>query len=685
MMSGACCETTGAATLEEVRIAGVQAMTRIHVALAGQPNVGKSTIFNVLTGLNQHVGNWPGKTVEQKIGSYTHDDVTLDIVDLPGTYSLTANSPEELIAREYILTQHPDVVVAIVDAAILERSLYLVAELVQLGLPLVVGLNMIDVARQNGMQIDLVKLSETIGVPVIDLIAAKNIGVDRLVNATIQAAYDANLPIDLPALPIQLEQAHADVEHIIAAKLPEVYPLHWAALKVLEHDAALIDQLRNFLSPIELDAFDGVLLAYPAAPILIAGERYTWISRAVKTSVTRHITAAASLTARLDRVATHPVWGLGVLAGIVGLLFMLTYSIGQPLQAWLDVTIVHNLARVASTLLANAPAWLQSLVVNGVIGGVGLVMTFIPILVIFFAGMAVLEDVGYMSRAAYLMDGFMRAMGLHGKSFLPLFLGFGCNVPSVTGTRVIEAPKARLLTIVLLPLVPCTARLAVVAFMTPVFFGVGAPLVALGLIGLNLILLGAVGAVLSRTLLKGGHNAFIMELPLYHRPNGRTIGLLVWQRTIGFVKHAGTLILVMTIVIWALANIPTGNIETSILGSIGKALEPIGMQLGLSWKLVVALLASFIAKENSIATLGILYGTGDDSATLAATLGTVIAPAAALSFLVVQLLFIPCAATVAAIRQETRSWKWTLFTIAMLAVISVGVGLVVYQVVGHLL
>jgi ferrous iron transport protein B len=209
-------------------------------------------------------------------------------------------------------------------------------------------------------------------------------------------------------------------------------------------------------------------------------------------------------------------------------------------------------------------------------------------------------------------------------------------------------------------------------------------LVALGLVLLNLILLGVVGAVLSRTLLKGGRNAFIMELPLYHRPNGRTIGLLVWQRTLGFVRHAGTLILVMAIVIWALANLPTGSIETSLLGSIGKALEPIGAQLGLSWKLVVALLASFIAKENSIATLGILYGTGDDSANLAATLGTVIAPAAALSFLVVQLLFIPCAATVGAIRQETRSWKWTLFTITMLAVISVGAGLVVYQITSRL-
>lgn len=684
-MGGSCCEPIGVTTLEQVRVTSAAVSTRIHVALAGQPNVGKSTIFNLLTGLNQHVGNWPGKTVEQKIGSTTRADVTLDIVDLPGTYSLTANSPEEFIAREYLLTQHPDVIVAIVDAAILERSLYLIAELVQLGMPLVVGLNMIDVAQQNGIRIDLAKLSETIGVPVIELIASRNVGIDRLVVAAMDAASSASFPNDLPALPVQLEQAQADVERIIAAKLPKAYPLPWAALKVLEHDTALIDQLRGVLDPIEYEAFDRVLLAQPDAPIAIASERYAWISHAVKTAVTRRRTAAATLTARLDRVATHPVLGLGVLAGLLGVLFALTYSIGQPLQAWLDVTVVHNLARAATTLLASAPAWLQSFVVDGLIGGVGLVLTFVPILLIFFAGMAVLEDVGYMSRAAYLMDGFMRLMGLHGKSFLPLFLGFGCNVPSVAGTRVIEAPKARLLTIVLMPLVPCTARLAVVAFMTPVFFGVAAPFVALGLVLLNLLLLGVAGAVLSRTLLKGGHNAFIMELPLYHRPNGRTIGLLVWQRTLGFVRHAGSLILLMTILIWALANIPTGHIETSILGSIGKALEPFGAQLGLSWKLVVALLASFIAKENSIATLSILYGTGDNSANLAATLGRVMAPAAALSFLVVELLFIPCAATVGAIRQETRSWKWTWFTIAMLAAMSLGAGIVVYQIASRFL
>ncbi len=682
-MGGSCCETGGATSLDQIRPPEAADM-RLHVALAGQPNVGKSTIFNLLTGLNQHVGNWPGKTVEQKVGTATYDGITLDLVDLPGTYSLTANSPEELIAREYILTQRPDVIVAVVDAAILERSLYLVAELVQLGVPLVVGLNMLDVAARHGTHIDTAKLSEAIGAPVINLVAAKKIGIDQLVQSAIQAARSSTIPIDLPALPDQTEAARSEIERLIATELPDAYPLHWAALKLLEHDAALIDQLRKLLNPIEWAQLDRIWQANANAPIVIAGERYTWISRAVKAAVVRRPTATAMFTARIDRVATHPVLGLGVLAGILGLLFLLTYTIGAPLQEWLDVNIIHRLAQAASTLLANAPAWLQSFVINGVLGGVGTVLTFAPILIIFFAGLAALEDVGYMARAAYMMDGFMRLMGLHGKSFLPLFLGFGCNVPSVAGTRVIEAPQARLLTILIMPLVPCTARLAVVAFMTPVFFGAAAPLVALGLVLLSLAVLGIAGAVLNRTILKGERSAFIMEMPLYHRPNARTIGLLVWQRTIGFVKHAGSLILIMSLIIWASANIPTGHIETSLLGSIGKALEPIGAQLGLSWQLLVALLASFIAKENSIATLGILYGTGENTANLAMVLGKAMVPAAALSFLVVQVLFIPCVATVGAIRQETRSWRWTLFAVGLLAVVSFSAGMVVYQIASRI-
>lgn len=678
-MSGACCEPNGAATLDQVR-AAQPAVTRLHVALAGQPNVGKSTLFNALTGLNQHVGNWPGKTVEQKIGVHRHGDVTLDLVDLPGTYSLTANSPEELIARDYLLTQRPDVVIAIVDAAILERSLYLVAELVQLGLPLVVGLNMLDVAARHGTRIDAQRLGAALGVPVIALIAAKNIGLDDLIEAAIEAAARQTIPIDLPRLPEKLEALVDEVEQTIAARLPARYPLHWTALKLLEGDAALIDQMRAVLEPIDMGGLKLLLKSQPEAPIAIAGARYDWIAAAVAAAVVRAPTRAAALTAQFDRVATHPIAGLGVLAAILAALFALTYAIGQPLQNWLDVTVIHGLSSTASTLLRTAPDWLRGFVVDGVIGGAGIVLTFVPILLIFFAGLAVLEDVGYMARAAYLMDGFMRLMGLHGKSFLPLFLGFGCNVPSVAGTRVIETEKARLLTIVLMPLIPCTARMAVVAFMTPAFFGAAAPLVAMGLVLGNLIVLAIVGVILSRTVLKSEHNAFIMELPLYHRPSARTIGLLVWQRTIGFVKHAGTLILAMALLIWALSVIPTGDVESSMLGLIGKALAPLGAWLGLSWQLLVALLASFVAKENSIATLGILFGAGSDTAGLATTLAGVITPAAALSFLVVQLLFIPCAATVGAIRQETRSWRWTLFTIGLLAAVSFGAGIVVYQV-----
>ncbi|HZY40416.1 MAG TPA: ferrous iron transport protein B, partial [Anaerolineae bacterium] len=642
-MGGSCHASSGTTALDQVRVNDT-ALTRIHVALAGQPNVGKSTVFNALTGLNQHVGNWPGKTIEQKIGTCTRGDVTLDLVDLPGTYSLTAHSPEELIARDYLLTQQPDVVIAVVDAAILERSLYLVAELVQLGRPLVVGLNMLDVATQNGIRIDTRRLSETLGVPVFDLIAARNVGVDQLMAAAIEAALHQSISINTPRLSPKLDRALDEIERSVAARLPEPYPLHWAALKLLEGDRALIDQLRSIMDPIELGTLKLLLKAQPDAPLAIAGARYAWIAQAVKAAVTRTPTQAMSLTARLDRVATQPVWGLGVLAAVLGALFALTYAIGQPVQNWLDVTVIHGLSNVAATLLTNAPAWVRGLIVDGVIGGAGTVLTFVPILIFFFAGMAILEDVGYMARAAYLMDGFMRLMGLHGKSFLPLFMGLGCNVPSIAGTRVIEAPEARLLTIILMPLIPCTARMAVVAFMTPAFFGAAAPIVALSLVAMNLIVLAVVGAILSRTLLKSEHTAFIMELPLYHRPNARTIGLLVWQRTIGFVKHAGTLILVMALMVWALSVIPTGNVETSLLGMLGQWLAPLGNLMGLSWKLLVALLASFVAKENSIATLGILFGAGDNALGLAATLSTAITPAAALSFLVVQLLFIPCAA-----------------------------------------
>jgi ferrous iron transport protein B len=368
-----------------------------------------------------------------------------------------------------------------------------------------------------------------------------------------------------------------------------------------------------------------------------------------------------------------------VLAGILGLVFLLTYSVGAPLQGVLETYVIETSARFLTAALASAPAWVGGLLVDGVIGGAGTVVTFIPILVIFFAIMGLLEDIGYMARAGYVMDRFMHLMGLHGKSFLPLFMGFGCNVPAVMGTRVIESRRGRLLTIMLVPLVPCTARMMVLAFITPLFFGAAAPVVAWSLVGLSLVVLAVSGVIINRVAFGGERSAFIMELPLYHVPNWRTIGILIWQRSLAFFKRAGTVILVVSVVLWALSALPTGEIQTSFLARAGQLLAPIGALMGLNWEMMVALLASFIAKENSIASLGVLYGGGDEAG-LAEILPGIMTPAAALSFLVVQMLFIPCVATVATVRQETNSWKWTLFNLLLLLAVSFGIAIVVYQV-----
>jgi ferrous iron transport protein B len=330
--------------------------------------------------------------------------------------------------------------------------------------------------------------------------------------------------------------------------------------------------------------------------------------------------------------------------------------------------------------------------VDGVIGGAGTVITFLPILVIFFAVLALLEDMGYMARAAYVMDRFMHLMGLHGKSFLPLFLGFGCNVPAVMGTRIIDSHRARLLTILLTPLVPCAARMAVIVFIAPIFFGRAATLVAWGLITTTLVVLAIFGVLVNKWVLKGERAAFIMELPLYHRPNGRTIGIQVWHNSAEFLKKAGTLILVMSVVIWALSTLPRGDIETSYLASVGKALEPLGSLMGLDWKMVVALLSSFVAKENSIATMGVLFGStglntsgsGEEAAGTGVALAGVLTAEAALAFLVVQMLFIPCVATVAAIRQETKSWGWTAFSVGSLLILSLLGGIAAYRIASWL-
>jgi len=652
----------------------------LKVALAGQPNAGKSTVFNALTGLTQHVGNWPGKTVEHKSGLYQHGNITMQIVDLPGTYSLTANSLEERIARDYILTEQPDVVVDIVDASALERNLYLLSELLALPAPVVLGLNMMDVAEQQGIRIEPHVLEAALGLPVVPMVATRNQGVQELVRAVERVARQRwTYAPQRPEIREDHRAVLARLREIIADHTLAPYPPNWVALKLLEGDEQITQIMRERLGETGWAQVHEILKAHEDAVLAIAGGRYEWIERMVRAAVTRPRAGQITVTERVDRIATHPVWGLTLLLGVLGVVFWLTYGVGAPLQRWMNEHLIQAGAETLRMALSGAPWWFSGLLTDGVVPGAGLVLTFLPILLIFFTALGLFEDVGYMARAAYVMDRFMHWMGLHGKSFLPLCLGSGCNVPGVLCTRIIDSPRARLLTILLTPLVPCTARLTVLAVLTPLFFGSDAVWVSVGVIGLNLLLLVGIGYALHELVLGGEHVAFIMEMPLYHLPNARTIGLSVWQRSLEFLKKAGGVIVVVSIVVWLFSVLPGGDLETSYLAIVGHFLAPFGAWMGLDWRMIVALLTSVVAKENTIATLGILYhGSGLD--TLAAT----VTPATALAFLVIQVTFVPCVATVAAIHQETRSWRWTAFSVALSLIISLAAGVVVYQVGGLL-
>ena len=632
-------------TAEAVSTAEIQ----VTIALAGQPNVGKSTIFNALTGMNQHVGNWTGKTVERKSGDFTHENTRYNLVDLPGTYSLTANSDEERIARDFILRERPDLVIAVVDAATLERNLYLISELLLLPSPVILALNMMDVAAREGIQVEAHVLQTALGIPVVPMSASRGQGIAELMVAAKKLLsgefqYQPNKPSILPKHQSVLDQ----VKQLISKYVPPIYPENWVSLKLLEGDAEITEMMQAEMPQSEWQKTHSLLYQHEDAILDIAGARYEWIARMIRAAVVQPSITRVGLTARLDQILTHPLWGTLILAGILGLVFFLTYSIGAPIQAWL-AGLVSQLAEYIRLSLTSFPPWLVEMLAGGILGGLGMVLTFLPILVIFFAILGFLEDTGYLARAAYLTDRWMHQMGLHGKSFIPILLGFGCNVPAILGTRIIESRKARLLTILLIPLIPCTARMAVVTILAPLFFTPAmAAWVSWGLVAGNILLLAALGLTLHRFAFNNEHTAFIMELPLYHVPNLRTIGMYVWQNIVGFLEKAGKVILIASLIVWVLSYFPGGNINTSWLAEFGKLIEPVGRWMGLPWPALVALLTSVVAKENTIATLGILYGD------LATSLPFIFSKASSLAMLVFQMLFIPCIATVAAIRQESR-------------------------------
>lgn len=652
----------------------------LTIGLAGQPNVGKTTVFNLLTGLNQHVGNWSGKTVERKEGSFTHQGRPIRIVDLPGTYSLTSNSDEERVTRSYILHEQPDVVVMIADATALERNLYLLAELLVLPAPIVLGINMFDVAQGQGLTIEPHVLEAALGIPVIPMTASKNKGVTELVEAVEKIVENPTLfTPSLPKIASPHDEVLAHVISLIQGHIPQPYSDDWVALKLLEGDTEITQMAKTWVTTERWSEVEAILHEHEDAILDIVSGRYEWIGRMMRAAVTNPPLGQISFTDRFDKFAVHPLWGISMLLSIFALVFFLTFTVATPVQDALDQFISVNISDWSRNALSSSPPWVSSLLVDGMLAGVGIVITFIPILVVFFASLGFLEDTGYLARTAYVMDRFMHSIGLHGKSFLSLFLSFGCNVPAVIGSRVIDSRKGRLLTILLIPLVPCSARLVVVAFMVPIFFSQNATLVAWGLITMNIVILALVGLILSRTLFKGETAAFIMELPLYHKPNARTIAMYVRNNVWDFIRNATSIILVVSVLIWTLGHFPGPDLDASYLAMIGRVFEPIGELMGMDWRMIVAMMTSFIAKENAIATMGIIYASGDQADTLVAAIKAVISPASALSFLVVTMLFIPCVSTMVTIRRETKSFLWTLLSFVMLLVIAVVGGIVTYQ------
>jgi ferrous iron transport protein B len=650
---------------------------KLIVALAGQPNVGKSTVFNILTGLSQHVGNWPGKTVEKKEGAHVSEDVEMQIVDLPGTYSLTAFSEEERVARDFIIGVMPDVIVLLVNASALERSLYLLSELLLLGPPTIVAVNMIDVAESQGIHIDMKSLQASLGIPVVSMVATKNRGIRELVSKIIAVGTgDVEYRPRIPGVSADHRAIFEKLMELIREYVPSPYTVRWTATKLMEGDSEISKIMESIVPQNNWSEIQSLLIKHEDSLHAVVGGRYDWIEEVARAAISRFKMGQVVMTDRIDHILTRPVFGIPILLAVFASVFILTYQIGFPLQRWLEGG-VSAFAGWIDHVLGAAYPWVRGILVDGVISGVGSVLTFLPILVIFFAVMAVLEDVGYMARAAFVMDRFMHIVGLHGKSLLPLCLGFGCNVPSVLGARIVESKKERLLTIFLAPFIPCTARLAVLTFVTGAMFLKEAALVSWSLLTMNILALGVTGILINRFVLKDEPMPFIMELPLYHTPNLRTIGLVVWTRTVAFVKKAGTVILAVSILVWLLSYLPEGNVETSILAWIGRLLEPIGSPLGLDWKLITALMTSIVAKENAIATLGVLYGVGEKG--LLQVLPGVVSHASALAFLVVLMLFVPCAATVAVMKQEMGNWKWFASSMLLMLAVSFFGGMFAYH------
>jgi ferrous iron transport protein B len=720
----------------------------LTIALAGNPNSGKTTIFNAITGTRQKVGNWPGVTVEKKEGQIHRFGHDLTIIDLPGIYSLTPYSIEEIVARDYILEGNPDVVIDIIDASNLERSLYLATQLRELGCKIIFALNMADLARSRGLNINTDKLSELLDVTVVFTVGNRNEGIDELLKIAVDLAHSDHQPT-----PSRQVKYNKDIEHsieiltdLITTRLdtPFSYNNRWIAIKLIENDAVIKKHILDKTGEKSQQIFEEVEAQrtylsnrFDDEPeILTTDERYGFISGIIKEVVKTSPQQRVDISRNIDLVLTNRFFGLPIFFIFIWAMFQLTFTIGQYPMDWIDFGVTA-LSQTLTDLLPQS--LIKDLLIDGIFAGLGSVIIFLPNILILFFCIALFEDTGYMSRAAFLMDKIMHLIGLHGKSFIPMLMGFGCNVPAIMATRTLESKKDRILTILITPFMSCSAKLPVYIILAGAFFGANAGSVIFGIYLFGIVLSIATGRLFRSTLLKGEDAPFVMELPPYRIPMAKSLMIHMWDRSKIFLRKMSGIILVGSIVIWCLSTFPhpmrykkehqaekadviaryqsrldsvssekerilletqlksdlTGldikqkaeHISQSYMGQIGEAVAPFFAPMGVDWRGGVALLTGFVAKEIVVSTLGVLYtagGTSEKAALQQALRNGGMTPLAALAMMVFVLLYLPCLATVTAIRKETGSPRWMIFSILYSTFMAWMAAFLVYQV-GRLL
>lgn len=676
----------------------------LRIALAGNPNAGKTSVFNAITGAHQKVGNYPGVTVEKKQGVCRWGDHELHIVDLPGIYGLTPHSDEEVVARNYLFFEKPDAVIAVIDASNLERNLYLAIQLKELGVPLVLCFNMIDVAKSRGYEIDIRKLSRRLGAQIIPTVGHKEFGINDLLETTVAVAQGKNGLRDVPVnYGRDIENTIGDVSELLAKQDGRYSDIQrrWVALKLLERDEEVRSKIKSpqVLELADKNA-DRIEELYNESPeIVIAEGRYNLIAAVCRDAVKGPPLERRTKTDRIDSVVAHRILGIPIFLGLMYLIFELTFTIGAPAMDLIEAGFIRLGDFVNSFWVPGAQSYLRSLLVDGIIGGVGGVIVFLPNILLLFLAISLLESSGYMARAAFIMDRVMNKIGLHGKSFIPMLIGFGCSVPAIMATRTLDNRRDRLVTMFVIPLISCSARLPIYLLIIPAFFPSkwNAPMLWLiYVIGIALAVLSA--KLLRTTVFKGETSPFLMELPPYKVPTMKGALFQMWERARLFLRKAGTMIMGVSIVLWALSSFPRLDAERldpdpsvavrqqmdhSVAGKIGQAMEPVIGLMGFDWKIGTALIGAFAAKEVFVAQMGIVYSLGEvdeESGTLRDKLRQAYTPLIAFCIMLFALISSPCMATVAITRRESNSWKWAIFQLIGLTVLAFVLTVLVYQI-----